>query len=738
LVVDESGDNWNYANLDSLLGGSGGGGGGDGIYGGSGSLPGNVLVTGGANNFTLGTTSNVTLGDYPNDSYLRTVGGTNQIDIKGSGGTTINGIAYHTEDAQTGGKPAGTYLTTHNETGGNVSWLNTDSLLNLNGFFSSENQNGLMLVDTALFTDNLVFRRIDTTGFDFNTYNVIEMNILSKFLGPSNYEGGFKVLNQTVDGDYSKLEMYATHRNIGVPEGLLQYNSSIAGAEFNIHSLIGPIIISPNDSYDLILKHPSSGRISLSDSSLVYNANGSTTTGLLGIDASGNVEEFRADGQNGKILVSDGNVWAISDPSGIAVTDSLFIGVDDSWQFVDQNNSVNDSLNFTSFLAEVAQDGNGLFDPSNQASTVAIDTAILNSDFVFRANNSGTNTIELSSEFAGTTASKLLLTAKGSANNSELYVQTNGSNSSFYGGDARIQFTNIVQSGHTLTLGSTGDIDIDADRDIRITGPNLIEIGFPYSDRVILYDPPDGNLLFGATNHIADYNPIESDSSFLMIISSESSEEARLRKIPSQGNDGNILISEGDTWGLINSESLLSENLDSLFLVLGNEAPTYINQTDGISDTINIADSLADSRVQYATSYMTGGNNGDIDTGTPEPLNLTTNGTIDTVIASTDFSVLSDGSIKFLGTTAFVTIDANVSTDIVGGAAEAVFYLTVNGVVQTSSRATVEIRGAYANANITYSASLAQNDTINIVGNADVNNAIFNVDDWRLRVVKLR
>jgi hypothetical protein len=105
----------------------------------------------------------------------------------------------------------------------------------------------------------------------------------------------------------------------------------------------------------------------------------------------------------------------------------------------------------------------------------------------------------------------------------------------------------------------------------------------------------------------------------------------------------------------------------------------------------------------FAESYQTGGTNTSITSGTPEQLNATTTGTVNTIVATSDFTVEADGDIQWTGANNSVleiTIDVSVSS---ASASSMYYYLAINSTAVGNSRIR-QITGAgeYESASITY------------------------------------
>lgn len=89
---------------------------------------------------------------------------------------------------------------------------------------------------------------------------------------------------------------------------------------------------------------------------------------------------------------------------------------------------------------------------------------------------------------------------------------------------------------------------------------------------------------------------------------------------------------------------------------------------------------------QYAQSYQTGGTNTAISVGTPELINLTTTGTISTNAVTSEFTILSNGTIQYTGANDAVTeiaIEVSATTASNRGIH---YYLAINGTVVPNSR----------------------------------------------------
>ncbi|NBT88500.1 MAG: hypothetical protein EBT51_09380, partial [Flavobacteriaceae bacterium] len=92
---------------------------------------------------------------------------------------------------------------------------------------------------------------------------------------------------------------------------------------------------------------------------------------------------------------------------------------------------------------------------------------------------------------------------------------------------------------------------------------------------------------------------------------------------------------------------------------------------------------------QYAMSYILGGANSSIAAGTPEQFNGTTTGTVDTVAATSNFTVQSDGEIEWNGANnSVLEITADFSFYMSNSTAIIYFYIAKNGVVESTSRIT--------------------------------------------------
>lgn len=92
---------------------------------------------------------------------------------------------------------------------------------------------------------------------------------------------------------------------------------------------------------------------------------------------------------------------------------------------------------------------------------------------------------------------------------------------------------------------------------------------------------------------------------------------------------------------------------------------------------------------QYAMSYILGGANSSIAAGTPEQFNGTTTGTVDTVAATSNFTVQSDGEIEWNGANnSVLEITADFSFYMSTSTAIIYFYIAKNGVVEPTSRIT--------------------------------------------------
>jgi len=92
---------------------------------------------------------------------------------------------------------------------------------------------------------------------------------------------------------------------------------------------------------------------------------------------------------------------------------------------------------------------------------------------------------------------------------------------------------------------------------------------------------------------------------------------------------------------------------------------------------------------QYAMSYILGGANSSIAAGTPEQFNGTTTGTVDTVAATSNFTVQSDGEIEWNGANnSVLEISVDFSFYTSTSVAIIYFYVAKNGVVESTSRIT--------------------------------------------------
>lgn len=100
------------------------------------------------------------------------------------------------------------------------------------------------------------------------------------------------------------------------------------------------------------------------------------------------------------------------------------------------------------------------------------------------------------------------------------------------------------------------------------------------------------------------------------------------------------------------------------------------------------------SWAQYAQSHNAGGENTSITAGVPEPINLTTTGTITEVAETSQFTIAANGNIQYTGPSNSVIeieIDGSVST---GGAAQMYYYVSISGTTQATSRTRHDHDGA--------------------------------------------
>jgi hypothetical protein len=679
---------------------------GNGIYGGPGLLSQNTLVNGQAYNFLVSTTGNIVLGDFLGAGQKLTmdndIGFTNFVGVDSF---QVNGIEYPVINADQTGKEPGDYFWSVDENGENGGW---EKVAGDNGFFSAENQLGTIQVDTALFEDNIVFRRIDTLGFDFSTNNVIEVDNLGKFLGPSNYEVGYRARSRTIDGSYSLLEMYAENRNIGKPEGLLHYSSDVGGAAFEIQNSIGPINISSNPDHDINLLHPFNARINISDSSVVYNAGAATTTGLLGIDPAGNIEEYRAQGRAGQVLSSNGTTWepttlgalgsnglfSLDNQGGTALVDSFNLSDSLTMNFVNDN-----EYSFVRFV------GSGTTGPYPAKQTIKRGIEVLG-----YVPGGGAGQLQIYAE-PGSGAE--------SGNQSVIWHKGNPFNG----------------SKGALTVRSSGQLNLaGGDGNVSVSGRGFQVIGM-VDDNISLSHPVGtGRIQFGPNFHIDDATGATAYS--LLALNST----GQMEEYVAESNNGAIPYVKNDRWNLLNLDSTLAAVgatvSDSLFLQVDGDTAQYVNQHDSENDTLNID---IFTKMQYVESYVTGGSNGDVDSETgPELLNSTTSGTVNTIIGTGQYTVYSDGRIGYNAKETIQNVDVDISCEITGGGNIAYFYLAKNGVHIPNSRITVRRNNNNVVGHISYILSLEEDDVLSVVGNTNLDNAAIFINDLRMRCTKIR
>jgi hypothetical protein len=665
--VDESGQGWTYVNVDSL-GGEGGGGGadGDGIYSGSGSLPGNVLVTGGANNLTINSSGNITLGEYPTNNYIRTVGGLNQVAIMGTGGTTINGIAHHVQDAQTAGKPAGTYLTTHNATGGAVTWRHVDSLPYLKTVPDSAYLNGLFEAD--------------------------------------NEGGTTAVSNFLMGGDMTMSIGAATTDQYEISQG----GPLTGGSVTNYMRIRGRVSPANVMTYDLYMDSVLINNVRFPKDKPAASGGGTLPAGVY-------LHAYRQDGSLAGIS-NTGHYPLDSLLGNYPATDSLYFGVDGAYTFIDQNNGVSDSINFESFLSEITEDGNGLFDAGNDGDTTGVSSYILGQNLTIGGNN---KTVQYDS------LSKLTLNFGNVSPVPELSIIK----SSFKFSSGETPSNSFSWIGYTSDFTKNGTISWRPDK----FTVSLTEFGVGFSE--IDMNAGSGKLEIDASGVLT----LSADSIRVGENIVTNAYELKSRR-PDTDNMVQVTDSDGSTDWLPYTTSPLTD-IDSLFYQLNTEAPVFVNQTDGANDTIIIeTDATA---LQYAVSYVTGGSNSGISAETgPQQLNLTTTGTVDTIISSPSFQVMPDGKIVYSPGSEFdalMDVEVDISGLAVGSGVSSVrFYLAKNGTYIPESRYTSRLSGLSAEGHISCILSVSANDTISVVGVPDVNTMTFTIQDQRIKLLKLR
>lgn len=126
--------------------------------------------------------------------------------------------------------------------------------------------------------------------------------------------------------------------------------------------------------------------------------------------------------------------------------------------------------------------------------------------------------------------------------------------------------------------------------------------------------------------------------------------------------------------------------LASIPVTVPAEGKMFYNTTDNCTYISDGTDWKLHSGEQIASVHMAGGTNTSITAATAEQLNLTTSGTVTTLIADSQFTVQADGDIQYTGNNnAQLEISVSISTST-ATATDMYYYLAINGTVQAGSR----------------------------------------------------
>jgi hypothetical protein len=194
-----------------------------------------------------------------------------------------------------------------------------------NGMFSATNQGGTYAVDTVDLPGNLVFESSSSDSEEFIQING-EANGVS-------VERGFSASSTETGGGDGLLKMYslAGTSQFGANGAIIEQSSTSASNSLIIRSTTGAVGISSEANSLLNIQHPSgTGRLQFGQYADINDAASTTTRGILGLDVGGRIEKFEAQGNGGKVLMSNNSYWELVDTS--AFGDG--IGTDNQGLFV--------------------------------------------------------------------------------------------------------------------------------------------------------------------------------------------------------------------------------------------------------------------------------------------------------------------------------------------------------------------------------------------------------------------
>ena len=144
---------------------------------------------------------------------------------------------------------------------------------------------------------------------------------------------------------------------------------------------------------------------------------------------------------------------------------------------------------------------------------------------------------------------------------------------------------------------------------------------------------------------------------------------------------------------------------------------------------------------QRGHSYHSGGTNTSISVGTPEQVNLTTTGTVSTIIADSEFTVQSDGDVQYTGPNDAV-LDLFIEYSGTTSSSRAMYYyVAVNGAVVASTRTRqYHNAGNYSAVPIAYTDPDADANDVYSVFAEPVSGgaASITVSDCRIKALKIR